>query len=134
MRGNRIGFKLGAVIITVFLVVILFLAFAIDRMFTNFYSAEMRRETEDLTSHFALMANTPDTTSEQMMTTFAEFSNVSIFNVLKDGEVILHSGVHDSEDGSFIHNSDLSRIFAGNRVSLLHEDPRATAILSPANR
>ncbi|OBZ09585.1 two-component sensor histidine kinase [Bacillus sp. FJAT-27264] len=123
MRGNRIGFKLGAVIITVFLVVILFLAFAIDRMFTNFYTAEMRRETEDLTSHFALMANTTDTTSEQMMTTFAEFSNVSIFNVLKDGEVILHSGVHDSEDSSFIHATDLSRIFAGNRVSLLHEDP-----------
>ncbi|WP_310828750.1 hypothetical protein [Paenibacillus pedocola] len=83
MRQNRIGFKMGMVIITIFLIVLIFLGFAIDRMFTSFYSAEMQKETEEITSHFTVMANATDTTSEQTMMTFAEFSNVSIFNILK---------------------------------------------------
>ncbi|ASA21507.1 sensor histidine kinase [Paenibacillus donghaensis] len=123
MRNNRIGFKLGLVIITVFLIVLLFLGIVIDKMFTNFYSAEMRKENEEIASHFTVMANASDTTSEQTMMTFAEFSNVSIFNILDNGKVILHSGVHDSADRLFIRNSDLNKIFAGNKVSLLYEDP-----------
>ncbi|KGE20889.1 sensor histidine kinase [Paenibacillus wynnii] len=123
MRSNRVGLKLGLVIISVFLIVILFLGFAIDRMFTNFYSAEMRRETEEITSHFTVMANAADTTSEQTMMTFAEFSNVSIFNILESGSVTLHSGVHDSTDRTFIRASDLKKIFSGEKVSLLYEDP-----------
>ncbi|WP_410512418.1 ATP-binding protein [Paenibacillus sp. BR2-3] len=123
MKNNRIGFKLGLVIITVFLIVLLFLGFAIDRLFANFYYAGMRKETEDLTSHFTVMANSMDSISEQAMKTFAEFSDVSIFNILKNGEVILHSGVHDSSDRSFIRASDLYKIFSGEKVSLLYEDP-----------
>ncbi|MBY3621383.1 two-component sensor histidine kinase [Paenibacillus sp. VTT E-133280] len=123
MRNNRIGLKLGLVIITVLLIVLLFLGFAIDKMFTNFYTAEMRKETEEIASHFSVMANAADTTSEQTMMTFAEFSNVSIFNILENGKVNLHSGVHDSADRAFIRNSDLEKIFTGKKVSLLYEDP-----------
>jgi signal transduction histidine kinase len=122
MRNNRIGLKLGLVIITVFLIVLLFLGFAIDRMFTNFYSAEMLRENEELTSHFAGMANASDTSSEQAMKTFAEFSHVSIFNILRNGEVTLHSGIHDSADRSFIRATDVDKIFSGEKVSLQYED------------
>ncbi|WP_054939804.1 sensor histidine kinase [Paenibacillus ihuae] len=124
MRNNRIGIKLGLVIITVLLIVLLFLGFAIDKMFTNFYTAEMRKETEEIASHFTVMANATDVTSEQTMMTFAEFSNVSIFNILDNGTVNLHSGVHDSADRSFIRGSDLDKIFAGKIVSLLYEDPQ----------
>ncbi|MEK5357963.1 sensor histidine kinase [Paenibacillus sp. FSL L8-0709] len=123
MRHNRIGFKMGIVIITLFLIVLVFLGFAIDRMFTNFYSAEMQKETEELTSHFTVMANATETTSEQTMKTFAEFSNVSIINILKNGKVILHSGTHDSADNAFIRTSDLQKIFSGEKVSLLYKDP-----------
>jgi signal transduction histidine kinase len=123
MRNNRIGIKLGSVIITVFLIVLLFLGFAIDKMFTNFYTAEMRKETEEIASHFTVMANATDVTSEQTMMTFAEFSNVSIFNILDNGTVNLHSGVHDSADRSFIRSSDLDKIFGGKIVSLMYKDP-----------
>lgn len=123
MRNNRIGIKLGLVIITVLLIVLLFLGFAIDKMFTNFYTAEMRKETEEIASHFTVMANATDTTSEQTMMTFAEFSNVSIFNILENGKVHLHSGVHDSADRAFIRKFDLEQIFSGKKVSLLYEDP-----------
>ncbi|MCL6606105.1 MAG: HAMP domain-containing histidine kinase [Paenibacillus sp.] len=123
MRNNRIGFKMGIVIITLFLIVLLFLGFAIDRMFTSFYSAEMQRETEEITSHFTVMANATDSTSEETMMTFADFSNVSIFNILESGKVILHSGTHDSADKAFIRALDLQKIFSGEKVSLLYEDP-----------
>ncbi|BCG60425.1 sensor histidine kinase [Paenibacillus sp. URB8-2] len=123
MKNNRIGLKLGLIIITLFLIVIVFLGFSIDRMFTNYYYARTQTETEELTSHFALMADSTDATSDQTMKTFAEFSNVSIFNIRKDGEVILHSGVHDSSDRSFIRAPDLNKIFSGKKVNLLYEDP-----------
>ncbi|CAM4373906.1 ATP-binding protein [Paenibacillus typhae] len=122
MKNNRIGFKLGFVIITLFLIVLVFLGFTVDRLFTGFYSDRMRTETEELASHFAVMAHS-DNTSDETMKTFAEFSNVSIFNVKSDGEVILHSGTHDSSDQKIIQNSDLDNIFAGKKVNFLYSGP-----------
>lgn len=83
----------------------------------------MQKETEELTSHFIVMAESPDSSNEQMMSTFAEFSDVSIFNISKDGSVILHSGIHDRADRSFINASDISRIFAGKSVNFEYTDP-----------
>lgn len=123
MRNNRIGIKLGLVIITVFLIVLLILGFVLNTMFTNVYTAEMRKETEEIASHFTVMAHAADKTSEQTMKTFAEFTNVSIFHILNNGKVILHTGVHDSTDRSFIRQTDLDRIYAGKKVSLMYEDP-----------
>ncbi|KAA1191530.1 sensor histidine kinase [Paenibacillus sp. B2(2019)] len=123
MKNNIIGLKLGSVIMSVFLVVLLILGITIDRMFTSFYYNEMQKETEELTLHFIGMAESPDSSNEQMMSTFAEFSDVSIFNISKDGSVILHSGVHDRADRSFINASDISRIFAGKSVNFEYTDP-----------
>ena len=123
MKNNIIGQKLGIVIISVFLVVLLFLGFVIDRMFTTFYYSEMQRETEELTSHFTVMAESQDHTTEQMMKTFAEFSNVSIFNITKSGKVDFHSGVHDSSDRSFIRTADVKAILSGESVSFGYKDP-----------
>ncbi|MEK4997656.1 sensor histidine kinase [Paenibacillus sp. FSL H7-0918] len=123
MKNNIIGLKLGFVIMSVFVVVLLVLGITIDRMFTSFYYNEMQKETEELTSHFIGMAESQDSSNEQMMSTFAEFSDVSIFNISKDGNVILHSGVHDRLDRSFIHASDVSRIFAGKSIDFEYKDP-----------
>lgn len=123
MKNNIIGLKLGIVIISLFFVVLLFLGIVIDRLFTNFYYSEMHTETEELTSHFTVMAESGDTTTEQMMKTFAEFSNVSIFNISKGGLVDFHSGVHDSADRSFIRTADLAAIMSGKSVSFDYQDP-----------
>ena len=123
MKNNIIGLKLGLIIISVFVVVLLSLGFTIDRMFTNFYYSEMQTETEELTSHFTVMAESQDTTTEQMMRTFAEFSDVSIFNIAKNGEVDFHSGVHDSSDRSFIRTADVKAILSGKSVSFSYKDP-----------
>lgn len=123
MSGNRIGFKLGMAIMSVFLVVLLSLGVIIDKMFSSFYYREMRTEAEELASHFTAMAESGDTTNEQMMRSFAEFTDVSIFNISQDGGVKLHSGVHDSADRSFIHAGELDRIFAGRDLSFVYTDP-----------
>lgn len=123
MKNNIIGFKLGVVIMSVFLIVLLSLGIVIDRMFTSFYYQEMQTEAEELASHFTAMAESKDTTNGQMMMSFAEFSNVSIFNISLDGKVMLHSGVHDSTDRSFIRDQDMQAIFTGQRVSFLYKDP-----------
>lgn len=106
-----------------FLFVLLTLGFVIDRMFTGFYYKEMQTETEDLASHFTAMAQSGDTTSELMMSSFAEFSNVSIFDISPDGGVNLHSGVHDSADRSFIRADDLQAIYSAKSINFLYKDP-----------
>lgn len=121
MKNNRIGLKLGFIIITVFLIVLMFLGFTVDRLFTSFYSDRMRTENEELGSHFAVMAHS-DNSSDETMKTFADFSNVSILNVKATGEVILHSGTHNSSDQSIIHRQDLEKIFAGKKVNFLYTD------------
>lgn len=123
MKNNKIGSKLGLVIMSVFLIVLLSLGMVIDRMFTSFYYKEMQTETEELASHFTVMAQSKESSASQMMTTFAEFSNVSIFNILRDGSTNLHSGVHDSADRAFIRPADIAAIFNGKTVSFLYKDP-----------
>lgn len=123
MKNNRIGLKLGLIISGLFLVVLLFLGVAVDRMFTSFYYANMRTETEDLASHFTVMAESSENDTMGMMGTFAEFSGVGIYNVSREGNVMMHSGVEDHGCMSFIRNSDLNAIFSGKKVSYLYKDP-----------
>ncbi|MFP4976927.1 sensor histidine kinase [Paenibacillus sp. CN-4] len=121
MKNNRIGLKLGSVIITVFLIVLVFLGFTVDRLFTRFYYDRMRTQTEELGSHFAVMART-DPASGEMMKTFAEFSNVSIFNVRRNGELLLHSGTHDPADRQMIRLPDVEKIFGGHKINFVYTD------------
>lgn len=92
-------------------------------MFSNFFQAKMRTEVTEMTSHFISMAETTDVSSEEMIKTFADFSNVSLFYIDIAGKVTNHSGIHDSTDQSFIRSEDLKRIFAGNTINIEHKDP-----------
>lgn len=126
MRRNRIGMKLGIIIAAIFMIVLLFLGVSLYQMFSNFYYKEMRTEVTEMTSHFTTMAETSETSetsSEEMILTFADFSNVSMFYINAAGEITLHSGRHNPEDRSFIRTEDLQQIFAGKTINLEHEDP-----------
>ncbi|MDT3425759.1 signal transduction histidine kinase [Paenibacillus forsythiae] len=123
MKNNVIGLKLGLVISGLVLVVLLFLGVAVDRMFTSFYSANMKTETEELASHFTVMAESSEEDTGKMMGTFAEFSAVTIYNVRRDGSVIKHSGVQDPAYLSFIRPLEVGRIFASQKVNFFYEDP-----------
>ncbi|WP_040951559.1 sensor histidine kinase [Gorillibacterium massiliense] len=122
MKQNRIGIKLGLTILAVLVVVLLSLGLAVERMFSRFYSAEMKLQVEEMAAHFAAMAESGSGTSDEMLRTFAEFSDVSIFYLKKDGNMI-HLGEHDPTDRTFIHNRDVENIFAGEEISFEHTDP-----------
>ncbi|MCM3038667.1 HAMP domain-containing histidine kinase [Paenibacillus motobuensis] len=121
MLKNKVGMKLGFVIIAVFIVVLSILGVTIDRMFSNFYTREMSTEVDELATHFAMMAQTPDAPTEQMLLKFADFSNVSIFYVNKDGKVQDYSGEEELADASFIHQRDIKTIFSGQTIRLKYE-------------
>ncbi|WP_227793582.1 sensor histidine kinase [Paenibacillus guangzhouensis] len=69
------------------------------------------------------MAETTENSSEEMILTFADFSNVSMFYINGVGEITLHSGGHNPEDRSFIRSEDLKKIFSGQSINLEHQDP-----------
>jgi len=121
MLKNKVGMKLGFIIIAVFIVVLGMLGVTIDRMFSNFYNSEMSTEVDELATHFAMMAETPDAPTEQMLLKFADFSNVSIFYVNKDGKVQAYSGEEELADASFIHQGDVNTIFSGHTIRLKYE-------------
>ncbi len=122
MRSNKIGLKLGLVIVSVFFVVLFALGLAVDRMFTNFYNTEMRIEVEELTTHFATMIESPDLSMEQKLLTFADFSNVDIFYIDEMGNILIHSGDYKSTDRSFIHKNDVKTLFSGSMVNFEYND------------
>ncbi|MCR8982526.1 sensor histidine kinase [Brevibacillus laterosporus] len=123
MRRNRIGMKLGSVIAAIFFIVLLFLGVSLYHMFSNFYHTEMRTEVTEMTSHFTTMAETTETSSEEMILSFADFSNVSMFYINAAGKITLHSGGHNAADRSFIRQEDIKKIFSGKTINLEHEDP-----------
>lgn len=121
MLKNKVGMKLGFVIIAVFIVVLSILGVTIDRMFSNFYTSEMSTEVDELATHFAMMAQTPDAPTEEMLLKFADFSNVSIFYVNKDGKVQDYSGEEELADALFVHQEDIKTIFSGRTIRLNYE-------------
>lgn len=123
MRRNRIGMKLGLVIASIVFIVLLFLGVSLYQMFSNFYHAEMRTEVTEMTSHLRTMAETTESSMEEMILTFADFSNVSMFYINAAGEITLHSGRHSAADRSFIRTEDIQQIFSGETIDLEHEDP-----------
>lgn len=121
---NKIGFKLGLIILSAFVVVIASLGLAIGRMFSNFYNAEMRTEVDELTTHFTVMSDSPEILTEQTLLKFADFSNVSILYVDNQGNVLAHSGEHDLSDQSFIRPSDVQNLFSSKSVGFEHTDTK----------
>ena len=81
MRSNRIGMKLGLIIVAIIFIVLLFLGVSLYQMFSSFYHSEMKTEITEMTSHVSTMAETTEASSEEMMLTFADFSNVSMFYI-----------------------------------------------------
>ncbi|WP_178021554.1 cell wall metabolism sensor histidine kinase WalK [uncultured Paenibacillus sp.] len=123
MKRNRIGFRLGLMILGAFVIVILSLGLTINRMFTNFYNSEMRTEVDELTTHFTAMSESPDMLSDEALLRFADFSNVSILLVSQQGKVLANSGTYDISDRTFIKPKDLELLFSsGTSIELVHTD------------
>lgn len=124
MRRNKIGLELGFIILSVFVLVLASLGLAIDRMFTNFYNTEMRTEVEELTTHFTMMTESPESVAGMTTLKFADFSNVSIVFIDEKGNIQANSGEYDLADRSFITPEDVKNLFSGQSVQLEHTDAK----------
>lgn len=116
MRMNRIGLKLGAVIIALFLVVLVSLGFVIDRVFSTFYHTKMKEDVQELATHFASMAKSHESGSQEMIETLAEFSNVSIYLIRMDTLEKTSLGKWKVQDETFIQEADLARLGGGQDI------------------
>jgi signal transduction histidine kinase len=121
MTINRIGLKLGAAIMVLMIVILVSLGLAVDQLFTSFYETQMREDSQEIAAHFTKMAESGDTSSQMMIRTFAEFSDVKVFWVNTDGKILTLSGERQ-QNLSFIRARDTRRLLAGHSVEFQTSD------------
>jgi Signal transduction histidine kinase len=121
MTMNRIGFKLGAAILGLMIVVLVFSGLAVDRLFANFYDAQMKENTREIAVHFATMAETDDTSSRAMIRTFAKFSDVKAYWVTFNGKIQTVSDVLQTNP-SILRSQETQRLLSGRSVELQNND------------
>lgn len=121
MTINRIGLKLGAAIMVLIIIILVSLGLAVDRLFTNFYDTQMREDSQEIAAHFTTMAKSGDTSSQEMIRTFAEFSDVKVFWVNAAGKILTLSGERQENLG-FIKVRDTRRLLAGHPTEFQTSD------------
>ncbi|GIO30119.1 MULTISPECIES: sensor histidine kinase [Paenibacillus] len=84
-RWNRIDFKLGAVMLGLFIVVLLLLGVVFNGLFTKFTTKQSHNEAEELAAHVVGMLKKQPSASANLIGTMSEFSNVDIFMLREDG-------------------------------------------------
>lgn len=121
MTVNRIGLKLGAAVTVLMIVILVSSGLAVDRLFTNFYDAQMKDNTREIAAHFTTMAGSRNTSSQAMIRTFAEFSDVKVFWLNADGKLLTLSG-KNQPNLSFIRIRDTRRLLSGYPVEFQNSD------------
>ncbi|GEB76745.1 MULTISPECIES: sensor histidine kinase [Sporolactobacillus] len=121
MSINRIGLKLGAAVIVLMIVILVSSGLAVDRLFTNFYDAQMKDNTQEIAAHFATMAESNDTSSQSMIRAFAKFSDVKVFWLNDEGRILTLPG-EKQPNLSFIRSRDTRRLLSGHSVAFQNHD------------
>ncbi|TGA96918.1 HAMP domain-containing histidine kinase [Sporolactobacillus shoreae] len=121
MTINRIGLKLGAAVLVLMIVVLVSSGLAVDRLFTNFYDAQMKDNTQEVAAHFVTMAESNDTSSQSMIRAFAKFSSVRVFWLTDEGKILTFPG-EKQPDLSFIRARDTERLHSGRSIAFQNYD------------
>ncbi|MCY9659517.1 ATP-binding protein [Paenibacillus chondroitinus] len=120
MKWNRIVIKLGGTIILLFLVVLLPVGFVINQIFSGFYFSKVQEDIDQLSSRYAdAIASTQNPTMVKMM---ADFSQVKLYIVDVDGQIIVDSGLTGLSNGSFISKDEVQALAKGNAVNKRYQD------------
>jgi signal transduction histidine kinase len=123
MKHNKIGLKLGASIIVLFAIVLLFAGLVIDRLFSSFFYAQTKEDTDELVSHFAQMAESHHTTVDEMLASYAEFSKVNIYMLTGKGQPIAKLGqLPLQEEENFLTGEELELASQGRLVHKPYTD------------
>lgn len=116
MTINRIGLKLGAAVFVLMIVTLVSSGLAVNRLFTNFYDAQMKNDTQEIAAHFATMAESSDISSQSMIQNFAKFSDVKVFWLNNEGKILPLPG-EKQLNPSFIRENDNRSLLSGHSVA-----------------
>ncbi len=120
MKWNRIVVKLGGTIILLFLVVLLPVGFVINQIFSGFYFSKVQEDIDQLSSRYAdAIAATQNPMMVKMM---ADFSQVKLYIVDVDGQIIVDPGLAGLSKGSFISKAEVQALAKGNTINKRYED------------
>lgn len=120
MKVSRIGLKLGTAAMALMIVILVSSGFAVDRLFMNFYVSQMKEDAQQIAAHFTTMAESDDATTQSMIRTFAEFSDVSVLWVNDQGKSVTFP--RESEQLSLIKKQDTRRLLDGHAQSFFRRD------------
>lgn len=121
MTINRIGLKLGAAVIVLMIVILVSSGLAVDRLFTNFYDAQMKDNTQEIAAHFVTMAESNDTSSQSMIRAFAKFSSVKVYWLNDEGRILTLPG-EKQPNLSLLRARDTQRLLSGHSVAFQNHD------------
>lgn len=121
MKWNRIGTKLGGMIILLFLVVLLPLGFVINQIFSGFYFSKVQEDIDQLSDRYAdFMATSQNPMMLKMM---ADFSQVKLYVVDVNGQIIVDSGIAGLTAGDFVPEEEVATLAKGQSVRKKYEEP-----------
>jgi signal transduction histidine kinase len=120
MKWNRIVVKLGGTIILLFLVVLLPVGFVTNQIFSEFYFNKVQEDLDQLSSRYAdFLASTQNPAAVKMM---AEFSQVIVYIVDVDGQIIIDPGIKSLSKGSYISKEELLVLSKGAAIKKEYKD------------
>lgn len=124
MRFNRISIKLGVTIISLLLVVLLPLGFVLNQVVSSFYYSQIEDEINTLSSNYANAITQSGTMKMvQMIETIADFSNVRLVAVDKDGQLIVSSAVPGMDTGMLVSGKQRELLARGEELRGEYVDP-----------
>jgi signal transduction histidine kinase len=133
LKWNRIDLKLGMMIFSLFMVILIILGIVINGIITNFYTKEAHEEANDIATHVSLMLQ-DNSDSMIDISTMAEFTGVELFLVDANGLFVESSYKNSSnitekfpdiwQKSELLEGVMIQKEFtSGNTLYLLHGKP-----------
>ncbi|MFD1130647.1 sensor histidine kinase [Paenibacillus provencensis] len=110
---NRIAFKLGIIIVSLLLVVLLSLGYVVDKIFSNMYYQKAQQDVAEMSSHFVEMVHSSKSIPTDLISTMVEFSKVEIFVLDRQGELLGKSNKASNHHVNFITATEINRLLNG---------------------
>ncbi|MCM3337449.1 HAMP domain-containing histidine kinase [Paenibacillus sp. MER TA 81-3] len=123
MKWNRVDVKIGASMMSLFLIVLIPLGIVTDRIFTSFYYQKAHQEVMELSAHFLKMAEAQHGLTSDAVSTMAEFSKVGIHIFDRDGNATGSSNRHSQNISELLTPEEWKRLKAGQLIDKEFESP-----------
>ncbi|WP_019425130.1 sensor histidine kinase [Paenibacillus sp. OSY-SE] len=123
MKWNRVDVKIGASMMSLFLIVLIPLGIVTDRIFTSFYYQKAHQEVMELSAHFVKMAEAQHGLTSDAVSTMAEFSKVGIHIFDRDGNATGSSNRHSQNISELLTPEEWNRLKAGQLIDKEFESP-----------